>query len=256
MRLKDRVVIITGAGSGIGRASARLFQREGARLVLVDVDEAGLDGAVGEVEAAGGEVIGVGGDVSREADVDRFVGRVIERFGRIDVLFNNAGIVRVGKAGDLPVEDWDRVLDVNLKSVFLCCRRAIPQFIRQGGGVIVNMASMSGLVANPNYAAYNSAKAGVVNLTRNLALDYAAQNIRVNCVCPGSIDTPMLQRQIAAIPAGPAREQRERDIIARIPMGRKGRAEEVANVALFLASDEASYVTGAAFVVDGGFTIR
>lgn len=256
MRLLNQVVIVTGAASGIGRASALRFAREGARLTLTDIDVEGLEAAATEVRAAGGQALTIRTDVRKEADIDRLVSATVEHYGRMDVMFNCAGVVFVGNAGQTAEADWDFVQDVNLKSVFLGSKRAITEFRKQGGGVILNMASMSGLVANSNYAAYNAAKAGVINLTRNLALDYAAQNIRVNCICPGSIDTPMLRNQINTSPEGPERDARIRNINAAIPMGRMGTAEEVASVALFLASPESSYCTGAAFVVDGGYTIR
>lgn len=256
MRLKDQVVIITGAASGIGRATALLFAREGARLTLADVDIEGLEATASAVKAAGGKVLSVQADVRNAAEVDKMVSRTTEAFGRLDVLFNCAGVIRVGNVEQADEDEWDLIQDVNLKSVYLASRRAIAEFRRQGGGVIINMGSISGMLANPNYAAYNAAKAGVINLTRNLALDYAAQNIRVNCICPGSIDTPMLRSQVNTLPEGLEREERIRLINDRIPMGRMGRPEEVAQVALFLASADASYCTGAAFVVDGGYTIR
>lgn len=256
MRLLNQAVIITGAASGIGRASALLFAREGARLTLADIDKEGLEETASAIRATGGQVLTVPADVRSEEAINRLVSAAVERYGRLDVMFNCAGVVLVGNAENTAEADWNFVQDVNLKSVFLGSKRAIAEFRRQGGGVILNMASMSGLIANANYAAYNAAKAGVINLTRNLALDYAAHNIRVNCICPGSIDTPMLRKQINTSPDGPEREARVRNINAAIPMGRMGTAEEVASVALFLASDESAYCTGGAFVVDGGYTIR
>jgi meso-butanediol dehydrogenase/(S,S)-butanediol dehydrogenase/diacetyl reductase len=237
-------VLITGAASGIGAAAARRFAAEGARLMLGDQNEEGLAGVAKEFgEAAHHRAV----DVADREQVEALTAAAVDRFGRLDVVFNNAGIGAYGKVPDLDPEVWQRVLDVDLGSVFYGCRAAIPHLRRAGGGSIINTASISGLFGDYGLAAYNAAKGAVVNFTRTVAIDHAREGIRVNAVCPGPVETgltaPMQQNE--ALMA---------EFRKLIPMGRMGRADEIAGVVAFLASDDASYVTGATLVVDGGVT--
>ncbi len=247
-RFVDKIVLITGAASGIGAATARRFAREGARLVLGDIDERGLAAIADELRSAGAAVELRAADVSVRADVDALVATAVDRCGGLDVLFNNAGIGIYGKTPDLDPEGWEKIIAVDLHSIFYGCHAAIPHLRRRGGGVIVNTASISGIRGDYGIPAYNAAKGGVVNYTRALAIDHAREGIRVNCVCPGPIETALTTPFLQAIPAIV-------DEYAKlIPMGRLGRPEEIAGVVAFLASDDASYVTGAAIVIDGGVT--
>jgi meso-butanediol dehydrogenase/(S,S)-butanediol dehydrogenase/diacetyl reductase len=246
-RFEGKVALVTGAASGIGAATARRLHAEGARLVLGDLQEEPLAALAKELDAGGRSLLTRRLDVADRAQVESFVDAGAERFGRLDVIFNNAGIGAFGRTPDLDPELWKRVIEVDLHAVFYGCRAAIPHLRRAGGGAIVNTASISGTGGDYGLSAYNAAKGAVLNYTRTLALDHARDGIRVNSVCPGPIDTPL---------AGPllANPQIAREYRERIPMGRVGRAEEVAAVVAFLASDDAAYVTGAAIVVDGGLT--
>lgn len=252
MRLAGKVAIITGAGAGIGRASAGLFAREGAAIVAVDLDSTANEQVVEEIRSAGCQVLAVRADVSQAAEVQRLVRQVLTKFGRVDILFNNAGIVPHGRVHDTAESDWDRTMAVNLKSMYLLCHEVVPLFLQQGGGVILNTASATAVRSVVDRAAYSTSKGGVIALTRSMALDYVRDNIRVNCLCPGTIDTPSLHQRLAAF-ADP--DEARRQFIARQPMGRLGTAEEVAQAALYLVSDEARFVTGVAFSIDGGFTV-
>ncbi len=245
--LQGRVALVTGAASGIGRATAVLLAHEGAAVVLVDLQDA--EPTVKEITASGGRAVFARADVTRASDCATVVERTMQEFGRIDILFNNAGIVRRATVVGTTEEEWDRVMAVNVKSIFLMSKAAIPLMIRGGGGVIVNTASGWGLVGGRDAASYCASKGAVVNLTRAMALDHAAENIRVNCVCPGDTDTPMLREEARQL------GQDERAFLAgsaERPMGRMGRPEEIAQAVLFLASDASSFVTGTALVVDGG----
>ncbi|MEE2678831.1 MAG: SDR family NAD(P)-dependent oxidoreductase [Myxococcota bacterium] len=241
-RLEGRVAVVTGAASGIGAATARRFSDEGARVVLGDLDEAGGSSVAGE---CGGAFVRT--DVTQEDQLQALLSEAVERHGRLDVVCNNAGILVPGTLPDLAPEDWRRVIDVDLNSVYYGCRAAIPHLRASGGGAIVNLASVSGLAGDYAMPAYNAAKAGVLNFTRAIAMEHAREGIRVNAVCPGVIDTPMS----AAVQAFPKLVDAYHQ---NIPMGRFGRAEEIAATIAFLASDDASYVTGAALVADGGLT--
>jgi meso-butanediol dehydrogenase / (S,S)-butanediol dehydrogenase / diacetyl reductase len=242
-KLDGKVAVITGAASGIGAATARRFAQEGARLVVADLNADAGQALAKELRA----VAFVELDVTDPSQIESLMQTAVDRCGALHVVFNNAGIGSYGKAPDLDVDMWKRVIEVDLYAVFYGCKFAIPHVRRAGGGAIVNTASISGLFGDYGLLAYNAAKGGVVNLTRAVAIDHARENIRVNCVCPGPIETPLLAPLLTA-PA--AVEEYNR----LIPMGRVGRAEEVAAVVAFLASDDASYVNGAAIVVDGGLT--
>ncbi len=249
-RLAGKVAVITGAGSGIGRVAASLFAAEGAAVVVADVDASLADVAVDEITAAGGTACAVVVDVSDEHQVHAMVETAMTRFGGLHILFNNAGIFPDDDGGvlDTPPETWQRVMDVNLKGVWLGCRAAVPAMLDSGGGSIVNVASFVALMgAATAQIAYTASKGGVLALTRELAVEYARSGIRANSLCPGPIETPLL----AALLANPDRRQRR---LVHIPIGRFGRPEEIAKAALFLASDDSSFVTGSALVVDGGIT--
>lgn len=241
-RFEEKVVVVTGASSGIGAATARRFAQEGARLVLGDIDEAGGKDVASECGAAF-----VTTDVTEEEQVQALLAHAVERHGRLDVVFNNAGILSPGTLPDLAPDDWHRVIDVDLNSVYYGCRAAIPHLRVSGGGAIVNTASISGMAGDYAMPAYNAAKAGVLNFTRAIAMEHADENIRINAVCPGVIDTPMA----AAAKTVPGLVE---EYCKNIPMARFGRPEEIAAAVAFLASDDASYVTGAALVADGGLT--
>lgn len=255
-RLEGKVALITGAAGGQGRAAALLFAEAGARILAADVDEEGAGKIAAEIKENGGEAVAVGVDVSCEAEVEAMIGRAVEEFGRLDVLFNNAGIgfsatgrYKMASVVETPEEDWDAILAINLKGVAMGCKHAIPVMERQGGGSIVNNASINALVALPGADAYTAAKGGIVSLTRVLAVDWGPKGIRVNCICPGPVDTPMIAPALAD-------EQTESFLRESTPLGRPARSEETARVALFLASEEASYLNGAIIPVDGGWTAR
>ena len=250
-RLEGKVAVITGAASGIGRASALLFAREGAAVMVADLDAKAGEEAVAQIQREGGEVAFVRTDVSESTDVERMIRTAVETFGRVDVLFNNAGVNFPATVVDITEQAWQRSLDVNLKGVMLGCRHAIPEMLKSGGGSIINTASMLGLVASPRQAPYSAAKGAVVMLTRQVAIDYAQRNIRVNCLCPSEVNTEMNRRFIEQSP-NPQAELRR--VLARIPMDRMAEPDEIAAAALFLASDDSSYITGVALPVDGGLT--
>lgn len=249
-RLAGRVALVTGGASGIGREAAVLFAREGARVLVADLDAEGGEATVAGVAAAGGEACFVRTDVARAADMQAAVAAAEEAFGALHVLFNNAGIFPDGDG--LPVETdedvWDQVMAVNLKGVFLGCKHGIPALLRAGGGSIVNTASFVAVMgAATSQIAYTASKGGVLAMTREIAIAYARQGIRANALCPGPVATPLLE-QLLADPAARARR------LVHVPMGRLAEAGEVARAALFLASDDAAYVNGATFLVDGGIT--
>lgn len=252
MKLSGKVAIITGAAAGIGATSAELFAREGAAVVVTDIDASGAHRTAATIHLHGGKAVAVGGDVSRSADVLRVIEIAIENFGRIDILFNNAGIVPVGRIDATSEEQWDMAMAINVKSIYLFSHAVIPRFQQQGGGVILNTASATALRAVPDRACYTATKAAIVGLTKSMALDYVSENIRVNCLCPGTIDTPSLGKRIGAFEDPAAARER---FIARQPMGRFGTSEEIAAAALYLVSLDSAFVTGAAFAIDGGFSI-
>ena len=256
MRFDGKTGLITGAGSGIGRATAIGFAQRGGTIAVADVDAAAAERVAAEINAAGGKVIAIAADMARPADIEAMLDRTLEAFGRLDMLHNNAfGVppalqgARLARVDALDQAVWDHTLQVGLTAVMQATRRVLPVMRRQGGGAIVNTASISGLFADYGIAAYNAMKAAVINFTRVVAIEHAADGIRCNCICPGAIDTPLLQRSLH-IPGFAAATN------AEIPMGRLGTPEEMANVVLFLASGLASYVTGSAFVADGGLTAK
>jgi NAD(P)-dependent dehydrogenase (short-subunit alcohol dehydrogenase family) len=251
MRLKDKVAIITGGKSGIGYSTALLFAAQGAKVVVADVKDAAEE--VRAITEQGAEALFVQTDVSSESQVNNLVETTVAAYGRLDVLVNNAGVELAKTVPDTTEAEWDRLIDINLKGVFLCCKAAIPVMQRQGGGVIVNVASELGLVGGSEIAAYCASKGGVVQLTKALAVDHAADQIRVNCVCPGPVATPLLE---AIIRESSDPEEERRHIVEGTLLKRPGRPEEIANVILFLASDEASYLTGSIVTADGGWTAR
>lgn len=250
MRLQEKVCLITGGAMGIGRASAELFAREGARVVIADWDRQAGEEAAGALHAAGVDVIFTHGDVGLAADAQRMVQETVSAFGKLDVLMNNAAVMAHGTVVDTSEEEWDRVLRINLKSVFLMSKYAIPEMIKNGGGSIINVSSAAGITAWENQCAYDAAKAAVVNLSRQMALDFIQHNIRVNCLVPALVDTPQLRGALSKAPDPQAAEQAFKPFL---PIGRLGTAEEIAHGALFLASDESSFVVGSPLLVDGGF---
>jgi len=251
MRLRDKVAIITGAGSGIGRESALLFAQEGAKVAVAEVvEETGRETA----ELIGQDAFFVKVDVSSWDDTERMVSETVKRFGRLDILFSNAGIdlpqaTAITETADA---DWKRTIDVNLKGVFLGARHALPVMMAQRYGVIVNTASVVGLAASPQEAAYCASKGGVVLLTRQMAVDYASYNIRVNCICPGGVDKPTVDRHAFLRQSPGALAQRNERIGRRVPLGKLCTAKDAAYAALYLACDESAHITGTALVVDGG----
>jgi meso-butanediol dehydrogenase / (S,S)-butanediol dehydrogenase / diacetyl reductase len=248
-KLENRITVITGGGSGIGEATAKLFAAEGARVTIADIDEKNGQRVAHEIGAA---AVFRKTDVSEPTQVEAMVKFAVERYGRLDVLFNNAFATRMGPVGELSIEDWHTTISVTLSAVFYGMRFALPQMVAQGGGVIVNTASISGLAGDYGAGAYNAAKAGVVNLTRSAAIEYARKNIRVNAVCPGMIETPAVLNMLIGRSRNPEKTRKLSEECH--PIGRMGRPEEIAKVVLFLASDDASFVTGSSYVADGGVT--
>src|SRR4051795_11715960 len=248
MRLQNKVALITGGGSGIGKASCLRFAHEGAKVVVADLK--GAESTVDEIKSAGGDAAAFSADISKAKDCEAMVAFAEQTYGKLDIAFNNAGVFhpKDDSVTNTDEEIWDFVINVNLKGVFLGCKYEIPALLRNGGGSIINTASFVAIMgAAVPQIAYTSSKGGVLAMTREIAVEYARQNIRANSLCPGPIATPMLEELMS----DPARRQRR---LVHIPMGRLGQAEELAKAALFLASDESSFMTGASLVVDGGIT--
>jgi dihydroanticapsin dehydrogenase len=252
MRFQGKAVLVTGGGSGIGLATACAFAREGAHVAIGELSADRGREAVAEARAEGLRLMFIQGDVSKEVDAQRMVAETVSAFGRIDVAFNNAGMLIERPTHEMSEAEWDRVLAVNLKGVFLVSKHVVRQMIRQGGGVIVNTGSVNSLVGDGDAAAYCASKAGVALLTKSMALAYAPHGIRVNAVCPGWVETRMFQQE--ADTRGIALAEYRAVAGSQHPIGRVGTPEEIANVVLFLASDDSSYMTGALVVADGGYT--
>jgi NAD(P)-dependent dehydrogenase (short-subunit alcohol dehydrogenase family) len=249
MQLRGKTALITGGASGIGRATALLFAREGAAVSIVDLNREVGDALAHEISSAGGQALFVGADVTSAADCRRVTECTVREFGDIHILFNNAGIIRRATVVEISETEWDAVLAVNVKSIFLMCREVIPIMVLARGGSIINTASGWGLAGGARAAAYCASKGAVVLMTKAMAIDHGRQNIRVNCICPGDTDTAMLRSEARQM--GEA-EDRFLSESAKRPLGRVGKPEEIAQAALYLASDAASFVTGTALVVDGG----
>jgi NAD(P)-dependent dehydrogenase (short-subunit alcohol dehydrogenase family) len=253
MRLKDKVVFISGAGSGMGRLASQMFAREGARIVANDYNANALDETVTMVRSKGGQAIAASGDVSKQADVEHAMQEGAKAFGRINVLYNNAGVSLDGDDSVLTLADdiWDRTLNINTKGIALCCKYGIPELLKAGGGSIINIASFVALVGcTVPQDAYTSSKGAVIALTQSLAVQYGPKGIRSNAICPGPILTPLLEKLYASDPAKRALR------LNRIPLGRFGKAEDIVYAAMYLASDESTWVNGSSMVVDGGITVN
>lgn len=247
-RLQGKVAIVTGAGTGIGRAISFLFAREGAKVAVADIDVGAAEATVAEIAETGVSALAIEADVTEAAGVENMMRATVTTYGHLDVLINNAGVGTDGDVVELPEKEWQRILDVNLKGVFLCCKYAIPAMKKSGGGSIVNIASTAAFVGGSVSCVYPASKAGVVALSKSTALRYAHNNIRVNCVCPGHVDTALTYTlKDPKVKAA---------LIRKYPLGRLGAPEEIANAVLFLASDEASFITGTELIVDGGYTAQ
>ena len=255
MRFKNKIAVVTGAATGIGGATADAFSEEGASVVLADVNETALDERTGKLRAAGGNCLAVIADVSRPADAQRIAQEAVSAFGGIDYLVASAGIQTYGTVVSTDEDTWDRTLDVNAKGVYLAAKYCIPEMAKRGGAAIVSVASVQGLLSQPNVAAYAASKGAVIAMTRTMAIDHASVNIRANSICPGSIETPLLrfaaEQHQPDDPDGAIKEWGGLHVLGRV-----GQPEEMAQVALFLCSDAASFITGATIVADGGLTIQ
>jgi 3-oxoacyl-[acyl-carrier protein] reductase len=246
--LEDRVALITGAGSGQGRAAAGLFARHGARIAVIDIDDSGAHETVEAIESNGGEAISIHADVSVRADADRMIATTVDRFGRLDVLYNNAAVQMSGRLVECTEDQWDLTIATNLSAIFWACRAAIPHMLDGGDGSIINTASTLGLIGSEGYAAYGAAKAGLVMLTKQIAVEFGPA-VRANVIAPGSIDTPRFRK---VLDTNPDREAFLTMLLGNMPLKRLGTADDIAAVALFLASSESSYTSGAVIPVDGG----
>ncbi len=250
MRLKDKIALITGAGSGIGRATAKLFAVEGATVVIVDKNAAAAKAVAAEI---GGRALAIAADVSKSSDVQAMIGETISKYQRLDILFNNAGYGITGSVVETSEEDWDALMSVNVRGVYLGCKYAIPHMVKQGGGAIVNTASTTSTAGIKDRAAYVTSKGAVAAITRAMALDHVHQNIRINCVAPGTVESPYFDKILAASD-NPKAVRHALEV--RQPMMRLGQPGEIAKAVLYLASDDASFCTGSTLFADGGWTAR
>ena len=253
MRLAGKVILVTGAASGMGRVATGIFTGHGAKVIAADVNAAGLEAVIGELDPAqAASVLPLTGNVTNGDDVQRIIAEGVSHFGTLNVIYNNAGIMPEADTSVIETTEdvWDQILDVNLKSIFLVCKHGIPQLIAAGGGSIINIASFVALVGCTNpQDAYTASKGGVLSLTRSLAVQYGPQGVRANAICPGPILTPMTEQLFP-------NEEEKMKRLNRIPLGRFGRAEDIVNAGVFLASDESSWMTGSQFVIDGGITVN
>jgi NAD(P)-dependent dehydrogenase (short-subunit alcohol dehydrogenase family) len=252
MRLENKVALVTGAGRGLGRVTSILFAEEGAKIGAASKTKKYLDETVAMIKENGGEATGIVGDVSVAKDAEKMVCETVNKFGRLDILVNNAGIDTMGSVTTLSEEDWDRLIDINLKGPFLLSKYAIPEIIKTGSGSIVNIASTAGLVGVLGWTGYCASKGGVVNLTRAMALDLAPYKIRVNCVCPGDMKTPMYEEWLRKFKEE-ERPEKEKKVISFYPMGRLADPLEIAKAVLFFASAESSFATGSIVPIDAGY---
>ncbi len=254
MRLNNKIAIITGAGSGIGRATAVMFGKEGASVVVADIDKKKGMGTVDLIKGKNGKAMFVQVDVSEANNVEKMVRLTVNAYGKLDILVNNAGIYLQANVVDTSEEAWDQILDVNLKGVFLCCKYSIPEMVKSGkGGVIINVGSEAGIVGIKKQVAYNVSKSGIIALTKSIAIDFSADNVRANCVCPGTTETALVTEALSKAP-DPRRARRELEVVR--PANRLGKPEEIAAGILYLASDESPYATGAILSIDGGYTAQ